>query len=161
MQSLPVDRKIYLLAQSRQMRTSTNNHSSTSLASPSKFASYSPASAVSLLPRLVPQLTGGSGTDSMMKRFSLASITGWGTNPATEPDHDSNAPELTDVVPEPITPQVTGGIFGSWWNRPTSESTNSLRSQMSPLRPDITGGSGLGPDLAKDPSWYVSEIERL
>ncbi|KAF8312681.1 hypothetical protein DL93DRAFT_2059759, partial [Clavulina sp. PMI_390] len=149
MENLPVDRKLYLLAQNRQMRS----HSS-SAPSPvaNRFASYSPSTAPSFFPNIVPQLTGG--TDSVMKRFSIATLTGWGTPSAAQPsvtlDHGerSRSSSLSDSSSELMTPQSTGGLFGSWWNRSGS---------AQPIRPDVTGAS----EITHDPSWYISELNNL
>lgn len=157
MENLVPDRKLYLLAQSRQMRSMTPNAPS----AVNKYASYSPATATSFLPKLVPQLTG----DSVMKRFSISNFTGWGvgssntgeaeanvsTNPSVESRMRSSS--VPDVIPEPLVPQVSGGLFGSWWNR----SATPDPTKVSPLRPDFTGG----PDTSHDPAWYVAEIQKL
>lgn len=152
MQDLPLDRKLYLLAQNRQMQS---RRQLTQAPIPSnKFASYGPASATSFLPKLVPQLTGGP--DSVMKRFSIPNFTGWGVGSSDEKGSiDSNSSESiphlspsSNSVSEPVVPQTTGGLFGSWWIRSPS---------VQPLRPYLTGG----PDTSQDPSWYVSEISNL
>lgn len=152
MRNLPTDRKLYLLAQNRQMREN-NQHFS---ASTNRFASYGPSTATSFLPKLVPQLTGG--TDSVMKRFSITSLTGWGVEQKPELASDtagsygdknrSRAPSMTESSPEPLLAQVTGGLFGSWWNRSASAQS---------LRPDVTGGL----ETTRDPEWYISEINQL
>ena len=71
MESLPVERKLYLLSQHRQMRAQAQ------VSVPvNKFATHGASSSPSFFPKLVPQLTGG--TDSVLRRFSIASLTGWG-----------------------------------------------------------------------------------
>lgn len=152
MRNLPTDRKLYLLTQNRQMREN-NQHLS---ASTNRFASYGPSTATSFLPKLVPQLTGG--TDSVMKRFSITSLTGWGVEQKPElaseaaGPHDgqvrSRAPSMTETPSEPLLAQVTGGLFGSWWNRSAS---------AQPLRADVTGGL----EATGGPEWYISEINQL
>ena len=151
MQDLSVDRKLYLLAQNRQMQS--QNHLAHSSIPSNKFASYGPSSARSFLPNLVPQLTGGP--DSVMKRFSISSLTGWGAgsfgvegDPFEINSNESSSPSsMSNLVAEPLVPQTSGGLFGSWWNRPTS---------VQPLRPDLTG-----PDTSQGPGWYISEISNL
>jgi diaphanous 1 len=153
MQDLPLDRKLYLLAQNRQMQSQRQ------LTQPSipsnKFASHGPSSAPSFLPKLVPQLAGRP--DSVIKRFSIPTFTGWGGGSSNDEEDslDVNSNEsrphssLSSLsVSQPVVPQTTGGLFGSWWNRSPS---------VQPLRPDLTGG----PDTLQDPSWYISEISNL
>lgn len=120
MHQLPSDRKRYLLRQNHQFRPSAGSRPPVSPSTRSSIANsqtYGPTSAVNLLPRLVPQLTG----DSIMKRFS---ISGWGgsattTSPALDPTHaeGSNARGRTSFNTENafIQPQTTGGLWSSWW----------------------------------------------
>lgn len=128
MYDLAPERKRYLLGQSREMKpkprpTTTN---------PNYAASYGPASAAALLPRLVPQLTGDAG---LMRRFSIAN---WGVASAAPPvvseESGRSSGEFADlgaggstqsrgqvqverVVEEmqPLQPQSTGGLWSSWW----------------------------------------------
>src|ERR1700733_3432945 len=142
MQELPLDRKLYLLAQNRQMQS--HSQLPQTPIPPNKFVSYGPSSTRLFLPKLTPQLTGGP--DSVMKRFSISSFTGWGagssndeegfrhTNPESSISRPSSSP---NAVLEPVVPQTTGGLFGSWWNRSSS---------AQPLRPDLTGG----PETSQD-----------
>ena len=88
MRNLPSDRKLYLLRQNRQMRSTVSNNNGPSWTS--HAASLGPTRASQFLPALVPQLTGDSG---LMKRFS---ITNWG----------SSTPELTSTSPKTNTPST-------------------------------------------------------
>jgi len=153
MQELPPDRKLYLMAQNRQMQS--HNKLPQTPIPPNKFVSYGPSSTRSLLPKLVPQLTGGP--DSVMKRFSISSFTGWGAGSSndeeefrdTNPEGSTSRPSSSsNAVLEPVAPQTTGGLFGSWWNRSSS---------AQPLRSDLTGR----PETSQDPGWYISEISNL
>lgn len=139
MQDLPVARKRYLLKQHIQMRSSSSI-AAMAPQQPQYSASYGPASASALLPRLVPQLTGDSG---MFKRFSI--VGGWGaaSTPATSSplaahseDHQFPSPSgstgtmrggrpmspverATSPPPmieaQPLVPQTTGGLWSGWF----------------------------------------------
>ena len=122
MRSLPLARKKYLLRQNQEFRNSSQAGPSRHGHQPSYSASYSPATAAALIPRLVPQLTGDT---SFMRRFSM---TGWGSSSSTQTIPEV-APESGFTTPRtpapedapageelaPLQPQTTGGLWGSWW----------------------------------------------
>jgi diaphanous 1 len=99
MRGLPLERKQYLLHQSKQTR-----HVMQAL--PSGDGSSSPKHIAS---PISPQITGG-----LMKRFSI-----WGSGMAT-PTTASPTPtrETAEPGPEalPIVPQITGSLWGNWWS---------------------------------------------
>lgn len=121
MRALPHDRKKTLLRQNQQFKSSTTQVTS----HPAYSASYGPASAAALLPKLVPQLTGDSG---LMRRFSIVS---WGSTATAAPtvvsSESRNSGEfsrtagsqdqITKVSEEmqPLQAQTTGGLWSSWW----------------------------------------------
>ena len=127
MQQLPIDRKRYLISQNRLHSTPSKTTSKQEQPTSPGFqsASYGPSSATSIIPRIVPQLTGG-----VMRRFSLSTI-GWGDNATTptspplslEPTSDleistegTGSSPTTPTAPEPtpLVPQTTGSLW-SWW----------------------------------------------
>ncbi|KAJ3556352.1 hypothetical protein NP233_g11996 [Leucocoprinus birnbaumii] len=135
MYALPLDRKRHLLQAHRQKNGSPSSPRHSTAAhrqSLSHAASYGPASATNLIPRLVPQLTGDAG---IMRRFSLTS---WGSpsgaaqpvvssesnrtsgefshGPMVSPQGKSKA-QMTKVVEDaqPLQPQTTGSLWSSWW----------------------------------------------
>lgn len=159
MYALPMDRKKYLLQSNRQTKGGTQSSppkQAGNRQNPSHAASYGPSSAVNLLPRLVPQLTGDSG---IMRRFSIAN---WGSGttaqpvvtsetnrtsgefshgPTASPQGKSKA-QMSRVVEDaqPIQPQSTGGLWSSWWTSsggdkttPTSEK-ETAQWYITPLR---------------------------
>jgi diaphanous 1 len=135
MYQLAPERKKYLLRQNRQFRSTSTN-----IQVPSKAplnqgyaASYGPASAATILPKLVPTLTGDQaspGSGGIMKRFSITGI--WGgaapsssQAPVPAPIPEIPPPPLPETptspippVPEalPIVPQITGSLWGNWWS---------------------------------------------
>jgi diaphanous 1 len=160
MYDLSTTHKQYLLRQNRESRSKVpdspskfSSHSS----QPAYAASYGPSSAAALLPRLVPQLTGDAG---LMRRFSMA---GWGagsTAPpviSSEPDRssgefDSSAygkgkAQVEKVAEEmqPILPQTTGGLWGSWWASSGGEKV-------------IPGEKAGDKEAETSPRWYVDAL---
>jgi hypothetical protein len=149
--SLPFDRKKLLLNNSRQMKNSSSSPKQ-GAQNPSSAVSYGSSNATNLLPRLVPQLTG----DAIMRRFSLTS---WGSpttaqpvmtsennrtsgefihGPMVSPQGKSKA-QMTKVVEDaqPIQPQNTGGLWGSWWTSSGGDKSTDKKemasSYISPL----------------------------
>ena len=130
MRNLPSDRKLYLLRQNRQMRSTVSNNNGPSWTS--HAASLGPTRASQFLPALVPQLTGDSG---LMKRFS---ITNWGssTPELTSTSPKTNTPSTletsTDKPDEirPLQPQSTGSLWSSWWSS-SGGSTSPTSSRLS------------------------------
>ena len=137
MYQLAPERKKYLLRQNRQFQsTSTRIQvSSKAPATQGYAASYGPATAATLLPKLVPTLTGDQaspGGGSMIKRFSIAGIWGGAASPSSQaptPPPIPESPHLpppetpTPAVPEtlPIAPQITGSLWGNWWSSASKE----------------------------------------
>lgn len=157
MRALPLERRKYLLRQNQEFRSSSSQAGPSRHGhQPSYSASYSPATAAALIPRLVPQLTGDA---SFIRRFS---ITGWGSSsdaepPSSPPPTSSESRNTTprsstyqqstvSAEPEPIQPQTTGGLWTSWWassggdNAATSdklkkkEVDNSARSYITSIQ---------------------------
>jgi diaphanous 1 len=143
MYQLAPERKKYLLRQNRQFRSTSTNIQASSKAPPNLGypASYGPASATALLPRLVPTLTGDQASSSgggIMKRFSIAGMWGGATSssqvPVPTPILESPQPSPletptspTPAVPEslPIVPQITGSLWGNWWSSTPKEPDKS------------------------------------
>jgi diaphanous 1 len=123
MLELPLERKRYLLRQNQEFLASTSAGTLSKGSAPQ--VSHSERSGSALLPRLVPQLTGGT---SLMNRFS---IPGWGASNATPPLSSADSSrssgesdrshkgdvELEKITEEiqPLQPQNTGGLWSSWW----------------------------------------------
>lgn len=166
MYELSKERKKYLLRQNREFRSASSSRAPSTRVGghhnnqPSYAASYSPASAAALLPRLVPQLTGDSG---LMRRFSIA---GWGAGstapPVVSTESNRSSGEFDnggakgkgkaqveklaeDMQPiQPLQPQSTGGLWSSWWASSGGEKTGTTEK-----------GSK---DTTKSASWYVDGI---
>ncbi|PVF96346.1 FH2-domain-containing protein [Serendipita vermifera] len=104
MRKLPLERKQYLIHQSKQTRHVVQ-------ALPSADGSSSPKQIAS---PISPQITGG-----LMKRFSL-----WGSA-APSPSTSTPPPvqESAEPGPEalPIVPQITGSLWGNWWSSGSRE----------------------------------------
>ena len=141
------DRKRYLLQQNRQILATKDPPSKSPQQShnqPVHAASYGPSSAASLLPRLVPQLTGDSG---LMRRISgvnwtssapsLAASETWSNRSSSEPVMEASDP-IADT--KPLQPQNTGG-WTSWWLSSAGEKANSSNKEVE--------------HTAK---WYIDEI---
>lgn len=123
MYALSRDHKKYFLRQNQHLMSANQSEN----ALPSYAASYGPSSSTSLLPRLIPHLTGDSG---LLKRMS---IIGWssGNSHAASQDHKNasdaindlcNSPSSVDIRPgkvadevQPLQPQNTGNLWSSWW----------------------------------------------
>ena len=161
MYQLAPERKKYLLRQNRQFRsTSTTTQAASKGTNNQGYpASYGPSSAATLLPKIIPSLTGDPalpGGGGIMKRFSIAGIWGGATSssshvpaPAPIPEAlDSLPPETpssspTPAVPEalPIIPQITGSLWGNWWS-PTTKELDKSKEAATP----------------KTAAWYVDGI---
>ncbi|KZV82357.1 FH2-domain-containing protein [Exidia glandulosa HHB12029] len=172
MLDLPVARKRYLLKQHIQMRSSSNIASMSSPPQqPQYSASYGPASASALLPRLVPQLTGDSG---VFKRFSI--VGGWGAAASTPTTSSPLAAH--SEIPEPTSASSSTGTGTMRGGRPMSpvERTASPPPiiEAQPLIPQTTGGIWSGwfmsskPKVAEKPAdkskgqtaeWYVEGLK--
>jgi diaphanous 1 len=161
MRALPSDRKRYLLQQNNHARAASQINKAHNVS-----ASYGPSSAASLLPKLVPQLTGDSG--GLMKRFSIAGLTGWGGSPAApvlSPTQErgftdsarrnstavKESPIITSEIveePTPLVEQQTGGLFSNWW---PSAKGKEKENAAPPTTVDDTGKSN-------DVVWYVEGL---
>lgn len=143
MYALTRDRKAYLLRQNRQFRSSSQpSDAETTLHAthPPHAVTYGPSSAASLLPRLIPQLT---GDPNLPRRFS---IFGWGVpsaaptvasavtggfsgelNTAGRGSPGRGESQTLAFVEEaqPIQVQTTGGLWSSWWTSSGGEQTAS------------------------------------
>ncbi|KAG8923688.1 hypothetical protein FRC01_012479, partial [Tulasnella sp. 417] len=163
MYALPPDRKKYLVTQNRLARSaSTTTLDQTSSRMSQQPASFSAATGSTLIPKLVPQLTG-----DVMKRFSLSNI-GWGSasapapaapSPPTsrrtsveEPGIHSKLPsqaedseEVSDA--QPLVPQPTGGLWSSWWAGSSAAAATGPSSSES--------GAKTKP---KTCAWYVENL---
>ena len=139
MRKLPPDRKRYLIQQNRFLKGGV---ASGSPSQPSHTVSLGPARASSILPALMPQLTGEFG---LMRRLSSS----WNASPAVEnipvapepPDAINNGSEMSLVEP-----QTTGSLWSSWWS--TSSDDAGPSQKPVPSREE------------KTPSYYVEAIER-
>ncbi|CAG8752435.1 4074_t:CDS:2, partial [Acaulospora colombiana] len=99
MRKLPLERKQYLIHQSKQTRHVIQ-------ALPSADGSFGPKQIAS---PISPQITGG-----LMKRFSI-----WGSAaPSPTTSTPTLVQESVEPVPEalPIVPQTTGSLWGNWWS---------------------------------------------
>lgn len=150
MYALSPDRKKFLLRQNRQFKSSTSQAPS----QPIYPASYGPASAAALLPKLVPQLTGDAG---LIRRFS---IVGWGSGTTPAPavvssdsrnsgefsrtlDSHDQVSKLSEEI-QPLQPQTTGGLWSNWWA--SSGGDKSSEPEKS------------GKELAKSTKWYIDGL---
>lgn len=146
MHNLPLDRKRYLLQQNRQMKSSPSKLNNTVRNNSSQ--SYSPARASTILPNLVPQLT---GEGSLMRRFSV-----WGggneepalstpKSPLVSSMVDSDERDLSKDSATPLQAQSTGGLWSSWWSSSGGEFSSS--SKLKETSKDI-----------KSAAWYIEGI---
>ena len=153
MYRLPAEQKRYLLEQNQASRASTMTRSAAANVSKSA-TTYGPASAASMLPRLVPQLTGDS---SIMRRFSIA---GWGASASVPTNGSPDSPRasvdlslnrrdsIVSVKGSPekhvetpaVQPQATGGLWSSWW----TSSGGTIGTQAK--------------ETEKTPRWYATGI---
>ena len=116
MYQLPTAKKWQLIEQARASRVLRPSQST--------YTTLGTSSRNTLLPRLVPQLTGDSG---ILKRFSMAT---WGASsavpPVMSPDSNRSSAEFdigpgtgraqVEKVVETMPPlQTTGNFFGGWW----------------------------------------------
>ena len=146
MRNLPLDRKRYLLRQNREMRFSSSDKANVPKLSQS--ATLGPTKAASLIPALIPNLTGDNG---VMKRFSVSSwgspLTSQTTGSSVEAPgspvvannfksprnsiimKDGDSPIGVDIAP--LQPQTTGGLWGGWWSSSGGDSwVGSLSKSM-------------------------------
>lgn len=146
MYRLPPEQKRYLLEQNQVSRGSTLSKGSAAKVNraAATASTYGSASAATILPRLVPQLTGDSG---LMKRFSIA---GWGSTVSnSSPVPTSTPPESprssTDLGPRrrdstvsirsldkgsdmpSVQPQTTGGLWSNWWTSSGGSSGSAIK----------------------------------
>lgn len=158
MYELSTTSKKYLLEQNRGSRSNAKQSSSISSHNTqlSYTASYGPSSGSALLPRLVPQLTGDAG---LLRRFSLSGWGAGGTAPPLMSSVDRSSGEFASsangrgksqvekVVEElqPIQPQSTGGLWGSWGA--SSGGDNVVSGQKAGTK-----------DTSKSASWYVESL---
>ncbi|KAG9048580.1 hypothetical protein FS837_012435, partial [Tulasnella sp. UAMH 9824] len=161
MYALPSDRKKYLVTQNRLARSaSTTTLDQTSSRMSQQPASYSGATGSTLIPKLVPQLTG-----DVMKRFSLSNI-GWGSTSTSIPSapspptsklapvgedrgvHNKLPSEVEDheesIEAQPLVPQSTGGLWSSWWAGSSAAAA--------------TGQSSATGAKPKTCAWYVENL---
>ncbi len=170
--ALPLDSKRYLIAQNRMHKsTSTLAVENDSQRSPQYSASYGPSSAAALIPKIVPQLTG-----DVMKRLSLANL-GWG-NVSSPTSSDDTGPlhplagSLTSIreekgnrvearsgerelsgnghIAQPLVPQTTGSLWGSWWATPATPAST--------IPPEKAAGLSRDPKKPKSCAWYVDQL---
>ncbi|EMD40584.1 hypothetical protein CERSUDRAFT_102967 [Gelatoporia subvermispora B] len=155
MYHLPPEKKRYLLETGAATMSKATAARSASKVVAAQASTYSPATTASLLPRLVPQLTGDSG---IMKRFSIA---GWGSGSgsdggntpkrsSTEHSDRRSSTEATglcadELEAQPIQPQSTGSLWSSWWTSAGGEKASS----------DVKGQSK---ESGKTATWYVDGI---
>jgi diaphanous 1 len=135
MRSMPLERKKYLLLQSKQSRSVMGTPSS----SQSSHQASSPgvASIDGVRSPISPQVT-GSG---LLKRFSLwgsASASPIVSTPIQEPENTEAAQEFL-----PIVPQITGSLWGNWWSGSPREAEKPKETDRS--KPNST-------------EWYVDGI---
>ncbi|KAG8791741.1 hypothetical protein FRC16_000311 [Serendipita sp. 398] len=129
MRSMPLERKQYLVHQSRQTRSAIRKP----LSPQSTQDITTPVSAIPISPQ-----TTGSG---LMKRFSIWSVPPSSTalvSVSSQPD--IKQPELESP---PVVPQTTGGLWSSWWS-------GASREPEKPKESDHTGSKSTG--------WYVEGI---
>jgi len=154
MRQLPLDRKKYLLRQNREFgsmsKASARQSSAPGVRHP---ATIGPSGSGTILPRLVPQLTG----NGLMNRFSV-----WGSSgssmpptPTLESEQPTNSDTAattnkpatvrdrksidgTDADPLPLQPQTTGGLWSSWWT---------------------SSGGAVDKAQKQTPQWYVDGLK--
>ena len=128
---MPLERKQYLILQSKQTRSVIGAPSSSR--SPRETASQDATSADSIATPISPQVTG------ILRRFSL-----WGA-PSGSPMISTPEPEAKEPTQEftPIVPQITGSLWGNWW-------VGSPRETETPKEIDRTKPNST--------EWYVDGI---
>lgn len=108
MRSMSLERKQYLIHQSRQSKSVLGTPSQTSHQASSQ--GFNGASSVTLIS---PQYTGG-----IMKRLSLwgasTSSPSTSTSPAQATTGSPGKETSTEALP--IVPQITGSLWGNWWS---------------------------------------------
>jgi len=154
MRDLPLDRKKYLLRQSRQFGSMSKGSARQSqVPGVQQPATVGPSGSGAILPRLVPQLTG----NGLMNRLSV-----WGSSTSSAPStpmleaeqpidsvaatttdkpttvRDRKSVDGTNVDPLPLQPQTTGGLWSSWW---TSSGGSADKAQK------------------QSPKWYVDGLK--
>jgi len=154
MRQLPLDRKKYLLRQSREFGSMSKALARQSSVHGVRHpATIGPSGSGAILPRVVPQLTG----NSLMNRFSVWGSSSSSTPPTPtleseqpinpDPAVTTNKPATlrgrksidgTDADPPPLQPQNTGGLWSSWWTS-SGGATNKAQKQT--------------------PQWYVDGLK--
>lgn len=151
MRHLPLDRKKYLLRQNREFGSMPKALArQSSVPGTQKPATIGPSSSGTIIPRLVPQLTG----NGLMNRLSA-----WGSSTLPTPTTEFEQPVNTDTTaiankpstvrgrksvdgtdadPQPLQPQTTGGLWSSWW---TSSGGAADKAQK------------------QTPKWYVDRLK--
>ena len=157
MYALSPERKKFLLHENRQFK-SRIQHPPSNGAHAIYSASYGPSSAVALLPKLVPQLTGDAG---LIRRLS---IVGWGSatapaplvtssdpvdtngefNNLSSPTNSRVAQSFGDELP-PLQPQSTGSMWSSWWTSSGGEKPSSSDKDAKQ-------------EFAKSARWYIDGL---
>jgi len=151
MRQLPLDRKKYLLRQNREFGSMSK--ASARQSSVRHPATIGPSGSGTILPRMVPQLTG----NGLMNRFSV-----WGSSSSSTP------PAPTIESEQPADPDTVATI-----NRPATvrgrKSIDGTDGDLLPLQPQTTGGlwsswwtsSGGAVDKAQKqtPQWYVDGLK--
>ncbi len=144
MYQLAPERKKYLLRQNRLFRSTSTSTQATSKGTNNQGypASYGPSTGATLLPKIIPTLTGDPalpGGGGIMKRFSIAGIWGGATSPSSQVPAPAPIPEALPLPPEtpssssapavpealPIVPQITGSLWGNWWSSTPKEMDKS------------------------------------
>lgn len=153
MRNLPLDRKKYLLRQNRQFGSMSKAMArQSSVPGAQQPVTTSSSGSGTILPRLVPQLTG----NGLINRLS-----GWGGSNSSTPSTptqeseqpinsdtsvSSNKPATArgrksvdgpDADPPPLQPQTTGGMWSSWW----------------------TSSGGADKAQKQTPKWYVDGLK--
>ena len=153
MRNLPLDRKKYLLRQNRQFGSMSKAMArQSSVPGAQQPVTTSSSGSGTILPRLVPQLTG----NGLINRLS-----GWGGSNSSTPSTptqeseqpinsdtsvSSNKPATArgrksvdgpDADPLPLQPQTTGGMWSSWW----------------------TSSGGADKAQKQTPKWYVDGLK--
>ncbi|OJA15980.1 hypothetical protein AZE42_09795, partial [Rhizopogon vesiculosus] len=158
MYQLPTAKKRQLIEQARASRLILDGRAPRP--SQSTYTTLGASSGGTLLPRLVPQLTGDLG---ILKRFSMAT---WGANSAAPPvmspgsnrssaEFDlgsgtcrAQAEKVAEMM-DPLQAQTTGSMFSGWWTssggerNTESESPTSARRYVDGLRRTKTTDSKL------------------
>jgi hypothetical protein len=138
MRAMPLERKQYLIHQSRQSRNFQGKASSSqSPRQNTKQMTPGSPKAVPATP-LSPQNTGG-----VFKRFSLWGSASPSIPPSPSTPTQSEPQEENAVEALPLIPQITGSLWGNWWTSSPRESDNPSE----------------GGEKTSSTEWYVSGIK--